>query len=108
MLGEMLGKWRRGARAPPPQLTPVQLLNALGLIDQKGPVGLRALAQALQINDGVTRGLLERLAEQGLVEVSEGTGVKISMQRRETLQRYNKQIAILNNNELDMTKHITR
>ena len=94
MLEEMLDRWRRGARGPLPQLTPVQLLNALVLIDQEGPVGRRALAQALQINDGVTRGLLERLAEQGLVEVSEGTGVKLSRQGKETLQKYLKQIAV--------------
>src|SRR5947208_8410850 len=104
MLEEMLDKWRRGARGPLPQLTPVQLLNALVLIDQKGPVGRRALAQALQINDGVTRGLLERLAEQGLVEVGEGTGVKLSRQGRETLQRYLKQIAVRRIRKLDETE----
>jgi len=104
MLGEMLDKWRRGARGPLPQLTPVQLLNALVLIDQEGPVGRRALAQALQINDGVTRGLLERLAEQGLVEVSEGTGVKLSGQGRETLQRYFKEIAVRKIRKLDETE----
>src|SRR5881296_4008055 len=104
MLEEMLDKWRRGARGPLPQLTTVQLLNALVLIDEQGPVGRRALAQALQINDGVTRGLLERLAEQGLVEVSEGTGVKLSKQGRETLQRYLKQIAVRKIKKLDETE----
>ncbi len=101
MLEEMLEKWRRGARGPLPQLTPVQLLNALVLIDQGGPIGRRALAQALQINDGVTRGLLERLAEQGVVEVSEGTGVRLSKQGRETLQRYLKQIGVRKIKTLD-------
>jgi hypothetical protein len=104
MLEEMLEKWRRGARGPLPQLTPVQLLNALVLIDQEGPIGRRVLAQALQINDGVTRGLLERLAEQGLVEVGEGTGVKLSRQGRETLQRYLKQIAVRKIRTLDETE----
>src|SRR5438093_395651 len=104
MLEEMLDKWRRGARGPLPQLTTVQLLNALVLIDEQGPVGRRALAQALQINDGVTRGLLERLAEQGLVEVGEGTGVKLSRQGRETLQRYLRQIAVRRIRKLDETE----
>src|SRR2546426_5017234 len=94
MLEEMLEKWRRGARGPLPQLTPVQLLNALVLIDEQGPVGRRALAQALQINDGVTRGLLERLAEQGVVEGSEGKGGKLSRQGRETFKKNLKQIAV--------------
>ncbi len=104
MLEEMLDKWRRGARGPLPHLTPVQLLNALVIIDQEGPVGRRALAQALQINDGVTRGLLERLAEQGMVEVSEGTGVKLSTQGRDTLQKYLKQIAVRRIRTLDTTE----
>ena len=94
MLEEMLEKWRRGARGPLPHLTPVQLLNALVLIDQEGPVGRRALAQALQINDGVTRGLLERLAEQGMVEVGEGTGVKLSKKGSEMLQKYLREIGV--------------
>src|SRR5437867_8081074 len=104
MLEGMLDKWRRGARGPLPQLTPVQLLNALVLIDQEGPVGRRALAQALQINDCVTRGLLERLAEQGVGVASEGTGVKLSKQGRETLQRYLKQIAVRKIKKLDETE----
>jgi hypothetical protein len=104
MLGEMLDRWRRGARGPLPHLTPVQLLTALVLIDEQGPVGRRALAQALQINDGVTRGLLERLAEQGLVVVGEGTGVKLSTQGRETLQKYLKQAAVRKIKTLDETE----
>ena len=104
MLEEMLEKWRRGARGPLPHLTPVQLLNALVLIDQEGPVGRRALAQALQINDGVTRGLLERLAEQGLVEVGEGTGVKLSRNGRETLQKYLRQIGVKKITSLNETE----
>src|SRR5260370_35815795 len=101
MLEEMLDRWRRGARGPLPQLTPVQLLNALVLIDQDGPVGRRALAQALQINDGVTRGLLERLAEQGLVEGSEGTGVRLWKKGRERLQKDLKQISLRKSKTLD-------
>jgi hypothetical protein len=104
MLEEMLDRWRRGARGPLPHLTPIQLLTALVLIDEQGPVGRRALAQALQINDGVTRGLLERLAEQGLVHVGEGTGVKLSTQGRETLQKYLKQAAVRKIKTLDETE----
>jgi hypothetical protein len=104
MLEEMLDRWRRGARGPLPHLTPVQLLTALVLIDEQGPVGRRALAQALQINDGVTRGLLERLAEQGLVDVGEGTGVKLSTQGRDTLQKYLKQAAVRKIKTLDETE----
>lgn len=85
MLEEMLEKWRRGPRGPLPQLTPLLLLNALLLIDQEGPVGRRALAQALSINDGIARGLLERLAEQEIVSVAEN-GAKLSQQGKSKLQ----------------------
>ncbi len=84
MLEEMLDKWRRGTRGPLPQLTPLQLLNALLLIDQEGPMGRRALAEALSINDGVARGLLERLAEQEIVSVT-GNGARLSQQGKNRL-----------------------
>lgn len=87
MLEEMVEKWRRGARGPLPQLTPLKLLNALMLIDREGPVGRRALAQSVQINDGIARGLLERLAEQGMVTVGE-TGVKLSQDGKTRLQNF--------------------
>ncbi len=93
MLEEMLDKWRRGTRGPLPQLTPLQLLNALLVIDQEGPLGRRALAQALSINDGIARGLLERLAQQGIVSVTEN-GVKLSQQGRGRLHTLLQQIAV--------------
>ena len=102
MLEEMLGKWRRGTRGPLPQLTSLQLLNALQLIDQEGPVGRRSLAQALRINDGIARGLLERLAEQGMVMVSE-TGVKLSQEGRTRLRDALRQMAVRKILNLDQT-----
>jgi len=93
MLEDMLEKWRRGTRGPLPQLTPLQLLNALLLIDQEGPVGRRALAQALQINDGIARGLLERLAEQGIVAVTE-TGVRLSEEGKTRLREVLRQMSV--------------
>jgi hypothetical protein len=48
--------------------------------------------------------LLERLAEQGLVEVGEGTGVKLSRQGRETLQKYLRQIAVRKIKTLEETE----
>src|SRR5438093_5949675 len=77
LVQEILEKWRRGARGPLTQLTPLKLLEAVLVIDQEGPVGRRLLAKALGINDGVARGLLERLAEERLVLVGEA-GAKLS------------------------------
>lgn len=93
ILEGILDKWRRGSRGPLPQLTPLQLLNALLLIDREGPLGRRALASALQLNDGVIRGLLERLAESKLVTVTE-TGVQLSKVGKENLRRLLRQLSI--------------
>ncbi len=77
LIDEILEKWRRGVRGPLPQLTPLKILEAVLIIDQEGPVGRRVLAKALGINDGVARGLLERLSDEGLVSVDEA-GAKLS------------------------------
>ncbi len=100
MLEEMLGNWRRGQRGPLPQLTSLQLFNALILIDQKAPLGRRALAQALEINDGVARGLLERLGEQGIVEVNE-TGVRLSIRGKTRLHSLLAELSIRKIQSLD-------
>jgi hypothetical protein len=76
-------------------LTPLQLLNALLLIDREGPLGRRALASALQLNDGVIRGLLERLAESKMVNVTE-TGVQLSKVGKESLRKLLRQLSIKN------------
>ncbi len=93
MLEDLIDKWRRGARGPLPQLTPLQLLNALVLIEREGPVGRRVLAQTLQINDGIARGLLERLAEQKLISVTE-TGVHLSPEGKKNLHKLLKQLLV--------------
>jgi hypothetical protein len=93
ILDDILEKWRRGSRGPLPQLTPLQLLNALLLIDRNGPLGRRALASALQLNDGVSRGLLERLAESKMVTVTE-TGVRLSRIGKENLRKLLRQLSI--------------
>ena len=70
ILEDILEKWRRGSTGPLPQLTPLQLLNALVLVEREGPVGRRALSETLQLNDGVVRGLLERLAASKMALVT--------------------------------------
>jgi len=93
ILEDILERWRRGSRGPLPQLTPLQLLNALLLIDREGPLGRRALASTLQLNDGVVRGLLERLAESKMVTVTE-TGVQLSKIGKESLRKLLRQLSI--------------
>lgn len=71
MLDDILSGWRRGSRGPLPRLTSLQVLAALILIRGEGPVGRRMLSQALRINDGVARGLLERLSEKEMIRIAE-------------------------------------
>ena len=56
-------------------------------------MGRRALASALQLNDGVIRGLLERLAESRMVNVTE-TGVQLSRLGKENLRKLLRQLSI--------------
>lgn len=93
MLEALIEKWRRGARGPLPQLSPLQLLNALVLIEREGPMGRRVLAHTLEINDGVARGLMERLAEHKLISVT-GTGVRLSPNGKRSLHRFLKQLSV--------------
>lgn len=74
-------------------MSALQLLNALILIEREGPLGRRALSHALQIKDGVARGLMERLAESKTVRVME-TGVELSQQGRQSLHRLLRQLSI--------------
>ena len=103
MLEDILEKWRRGTRGPLPQLTLLHLLNALLLVEREGPVGRRALAHALRINDGIARGLLERLAEQGIVKVTEA-GAKISPAGKTRLQKALREISVKKIVQLDQTE----
>ena len=93
ILENILEKWRRGSRGPLPQLTPLQLLNALVLVEREGPVGRRALSETLQLNDGVVRGLLERLAESRMVLVTV-KGVQLSKMGKESLRKLLRQLSI--------------
>lgn len=54
------------------------------MIRGEGPVGRRMLSQALRINDGVARGLLERLAEKDLIGIAEN-GASLSEAGRKRL-----------------------
>ncbi len=100
LIDEILEKWRRGARGPLPQLTPLKVMEAVLVIDQEGPVGRRMLAQALGINDGVARGLLERLSDEGLVSVGE-TGASLSRKGKTRLSDLLRDISVRKIQPLD-------
>ena len=51
------------------------------------------MASALQLNDGIVRGLLERLAESKLVTVTE-TGVQLSKIGKDSLRKLLRQLSI--------------
>ena len=77
-----------------PQLTTLQLLNALVVIEREGPLGRRALSHVLQIKDGIARGLTERLADSRIVSVTE-TGVQLTKVGRDALHKFLRQLSIL-------------
>ncbi len=93
MLEDMLEKWRRGQTGPLPHLTSLQLLHALLMIDEKAPVGRRILAQELELSDGVVRGLLERLGEQGVIRIN-NYGAVLTSRGKTRLQQILAQMSI--------------
>src|SRR5215470_2801457 len=93
MLEDVLEKWRRGQTGPLPHLTILQLLHALVLISEKAPVGRRTLAQDLEITDGTVRGLLERLGEQGIIQVA-SSGVVLTSRGKDLLQKHFKELGV--------------
>ncbi len=88
-----MDRWRRGSRGPLPQLTHLQLLTALVLIEQRAPIGRRLLSEELEIKDGVVRGLLERLAEQDIVRVAT-IGVELSGKGRKQLREILRELSV--------------
>ncbi len=100
LIEEILEKWRRGARGPLPQLTPLKVMEAVLIIDQEGPVGRRMLAQAMGTNDGVTRGLLERLSDEGLISVDE-SGASLSRKGKTRLSELLKDLSVKKIQPLD-------
>ena len=89
----ILDRWRRGPRGPLPQLNRLQVLTALLLIMQQGPLGRRALSEQLEIKDGIVRGLLERLAEQNIIRVREN-GVELTLTGKNKLQSFLDKLSI--------------
>ncbi len=76
-LEAILQRWRRIERGPKPRLTPIQLFIALYFITHGSPIGRYDLAGKLHENQGVIRGLLERLLENDLIETSKA-GARIT------------------------------
>src|SRR5262245_44414631 len=93
MLDDVLEKWRRGQTGPLPHLTSLQLLHALILIHERAPVGRRMLAQELEVADGTVRGLLERLAEQGIIQVNK-SGVALTSRGTSRLQKHLSELSV--------------
>ena len=100
MLEDVLEKWRRGQTGPLPHLTSLQLLQALILIHEKAPVGRRILAQELEISDGTVRGLQERLAEHGIIQVNK-SGAVLTGQGTSRLRKHLSELNVIKMQFLD-------
>ncbi|HZD12355.1 MAG TPA: DUF4443 domain-containing protein [Candidatus Binatus sp.] len=107
MLEDILAGWRRGIRGPLPQLTGIQVLTAIVLLRDHGPLGRRALSRALRIKDGVARGLLERLAEQNMIRIRE-SGALLSEVGLKRLEEELARLGVQGMRELDVTSLIPR
>ena len=84
---EILEGWRKTERGPKPRLSQVQLFSALYFINEHAPIGRYDLAEQIHENQGVIRGLLERLLEHRLVDSSKA-GARTTEQGRRTLKEF--------------------
>ncbi len=84
---EILQGWRKTERGPKPRLSQVQLFSALYLINEHAPLGRYELADQIHENQGVIRGLLERLLEHHLIDSSKA-GARITSEGRSALRSF--------------------
>ncbi len=84
---EILEGWRKTERGPKPRLSQVQLFSALYFINEHAPIGRYDLASQIHENQGVIRGLLERLLEHHLINSSKA-GARTSEGGRKTLKEF--------------------
>jgi uncharacterized protein DUF4443 len=81
---EILHGWRKTERGPKPRLSQVQLFSALYLIGEHAPLGRYELANQIHENQGVIRGLLERLLEHHLIDSSKA-GARVTSEGKSAL-----------------------
>ncbi len=84
---EILQNWRKTERGPKPRLSDVQLFAALYLINEHAPLGRYDLAGQIHENQGVIRGLLERLLKHRLIETSKA-GARVTEVGRSALKDF--------------------
>ncbi|MDD1744156.1 MAG: MarR family winged helix-turn-helix transcriptional regulator, partial [Methanomassiliicoccales archaeon] len=53
---------------PTPKFSPFHIWKAYQVIDTQGPIGRKALAEILQIGEGSTRTILDKMIRAGSVE----------------------------------------
>lgn len=84
---EILQGWRKTERGPKPRLSQIQLFSALYLINEHAPLGRYDLADQIHENQGVIRGLLERLLEHHLIDSSKA-GARITSEGKTALKSF--------------------
>ncbi len=84
---KLLQGWRKTERGPKPRLSKIQLFSALYFIGEHAPIGRYDLASQIHENQGVIRGLLERLLEHDLIESSKA-GARVTAEGRRVLQAF--------------------
>jgi len=84
---EILQGWRKVERGPKPRLSQIQLFSALYLINEHAPLGRYDLADQIHENQGVIRGLLERLLEHRLIASSKA-GARVTSEGKIALRSF--------------------
>ncbi|RLF21823.1 MAG: hypothetical protein DRN15_10500 [Thermoprotei archaeon] len=78
-----------------------KLLTLLLFIKEEGPVGRYRASQALGVSEGVMRGLLKRMAEDGIVQVMRA-GVMLTPKGQRVIDELLSEVGILDVKEVDL------
>ena len=92
------------AGGPTPKFSLFHIWKAYQVIDSQGPIGRKALADALQIGEGSIRTILDKMVREGSVENTR-MGTVITDRGRKKLETSGVEVASVDMSDLTLGKH---
>jgi predicted transcriptional regulator len=89
---------------PTPKFSMYHIWKAFQVIDKQGPIGRKALADALQIGEGSIRTILEKMAREGSIENTR-MGTVITKKGRRKFENSGIEVAQVDLQDLTLGKH---
>lgn len=103
VIEEIIESWRKKPKGPIPRISPTKLLVALKIIEKEDPIGRYDLAKKLNLTNGTVRGMIERLKNRNLIQVTK-KGCTINEKGRKAIKEFLAQKRITSLKELEKEK----